>query len=132
MENREIKFRAWDKLKKEMVFGYELSPYGVRSSFDNLNEDIESMQKDFVLMQYTGLKDKNGKEIFEGDIIKYIAEAPEGEKISGIARVEFTEELMAFRGYSEDNGDFDLRHPDWAGDSHLVIGNIYENPELNA
>ncbi len=60
--SREIKFRVWDNINKEWVVGLGLT--------------LGSMSRDagdiFTLMQYTGLKDKNGKEIYEGDIVHII------------------------------------------------------------
>lgn len=66
---REIKFRAWNKKLKEML------PHGrfLPLSFNWGNSTFEiNCSRDYILMQYTGLKDKNGKEIYEEDILKGI------------------------------------------------------------
>lgn len=116
---REIKFRAWDKLNKEM-FNVESINFQERRVY----RDTVSYREfnDIELMQYTGLKDKNNKEIYEGDILfesfgeRYYRVIFE----NGSFRAEFKGD---FEEYS-----FDLI--DVVAQSYEVVGNIYENPEL--
>lgn len=70
--NREIKFRAWDNEKQKMVdeeeYGY-YDCYGTQE-VKIINQILEDTEKEFVFMQYTGMKDKKGVEIYEGDIVQ--------------------------------------------------------------
>lgn len=123
---REIKFRIWDTENKEMLkvqeLDFEPTFYGGRIAIrpDQYSDYFDT--EDMILMQYTGLKDKNGKEIYEGDIVRthYIG----GDGVEN-------DEVIFDRGcfcvnYSEDY------HPLLNEVNHCseVIGNIYQNPEL--
>ena len=103
---REIKFRAWDNEKNKMDY----KPYF--HEFEDINTQFEDM--DFILMQFTGLHDKNGKEIYEGDIV-----CNEGFK----EEVKWNE----FYGWVVSDEQM-LGEVNFARIE--VIGNIYENKEL--
>jgi uncharacterized phage protein (TIGR01671 family) len=109
---REIKFRAWDLDKKIM---FNACFVGIGKVFSITKTFNPSKQlENVILMQYTGLEDKNGVEIYEGDIIR------EGE---GIINVVVNRGGCYWLEY-----DYPLYVPDkeWIE----VIGNIYENPKL--
>lgn len=121
---REIKFRAWDKEEKEMVSWKTLIDYcDLDYLFGNINETPKRVTiPDFDVMQYTGLKDKNGIEIFEGDVLtsnvqpcKMVNPIKDGY---GVVRFE--------------NGMFKLGAISLVTfiSKMEVIGNIYENQEL--
>ncbi len=119
MEQRTIKFRAWDKAGKQMI---ELK--GILL-LDVLEIDGTVWTKDKVeIMQFTGLKDKNGKEIYEGDIVT---------RVESKFEIKWNEEYGAFSLYRldlEDDGYF--RHMQFfESETELeVIGNIYEDCKL--
>lgn len=103
---RELKFRAWDKGNSTMFFGIE----GHLERFDD---------EMYQIMQFTGLKDKNGKEIYEGDIFQ---DEEDGS-------CEFVEWDNDFGGWST-QAWYSVGEFTQAIDHLEVIGNIYENPEL--
>lgn len=120
------RFRAWDKIHKTMYevddimsidFGEsEISVktlFFERTNYYNFN--------DIVLMQSTGFTDKNGKEIFEGDIIDSYDVG-----LSGI--IEFRSDLGAFVSTLIEYNNFERLCN--VANSTQIIGNIYENPEL--
>ena len=127
---REIKFRAWDKLTSKMLYWeYLLSVHPSINLFFN--------EPDVELMQYTGLKDKNGKEIYERDIIQEqtIMIGHTGKVFqqgSGEWSVSYRRGSHPFYipdGFENSIETHSLQ--DWASDKRIVvIGNIYENPEL--
>ena len=128
MSNRIIKFRAWDNKNKKWLFGYELPHLG---GFDLFGETMllgewsavldtfifernGFKQDDLKVMQFTGLEDKQGKEIYEGDILKDL------EGTLGI--VKFNKgRFEAFDG-SWDNLEFP--------DESEIIGNVYQDSHL--
>lgn len=106
METREIKFRAWDKLSQKMKTEITRLQLPHTEHEENLYGT--------VLMQYTGLKDKNGVEIFEGDIVS---------STGVFSKVIWKDEDAMFGIH---NGQYELGF--YKGIE--VIGNIYQNPEL--
>ena len=120
---REIKFRAWLKHGKEIVdvegiyFMNKVVHYIYNDYKYNEQEIIGDFFENIELMEYTGLKDMKGKEIYEGDIL-FESSSEEYFKVvfeNGSFRAEVNE-------YSLDLEDY----------AHIceVVGNIYENPEL--
>lgn len=127
---REIKFRAWDKSEGIMYKDYaEINRYGelvtLGFRFDRC------YAPDIVLEQYTGLKDSNGKEIYEGDILEievatisnlmFEDDTFEREVVS----IEYNDEFMRFE-YVSKSGIIGFVGVVRSG----VIGNIHKNPEL--
>lgn len=117
------RFRAWDKEFKEMVqvdalvFDEQI----IKATYKNGNVVKEDL-KNYVLMQSTGLKDKNGKEIFEGDVVKMAKNV--------YSEPTYYEVVIhrggAYRLESKQHGcELWLRYTDCE-----IAGDIYKNPEL--
>lgn len=125
------RFRAWDKEFKEMVQVDALVFDGqvIKATYKNGNVVKEDL-KNYVLMQSTGLKDKNGKEIFEGDILTT------GER-TGVVKNHRTLGFYVndargdnwWFGCDVDLADFEDFTRDVA-EKIEILGNIHENPEL--
>jgi len=118
---RNIKFRAWTKEQKQMVEVVELNFYQATMASiygDYASGEREWDLKDFEnveLMQYVGLKDKNGTEIYEGDVIVW----------------EYNEIPQEVKWDNSIGGYSTKRYHLWRAINKMeVIGNIYENPEL--
>ena len=114
---REIKFRAWDKVEDCYVYPTEVDCLEPLMSYW-----VWSEGQDYCLEQYTGLKDANGVDIYEGDVLEWLADDDE-DKDKCV--VEFSEGM--FGG----NGDgYWLPLRTLRMEENIVVGNIRENPEL--
>jgi len=148
---RTIKFRAWDKERKEMYYSDFRIDFNGRIFWWKSEEGYEDWRHDDTvdLMQYTGIEDKNGKEIYEGDVI-FIQDTYTETVDVGVGRVPVAQENdphivevmflgSAFGVRVTENKD--TLESGWHAFTTLgeeidipnnleVIGNIYENPEL--
>ena len=144
---REIKFRAWDKFEKKLCPVTILSEegcflVGLKPTTDTVYPELKlkvmaptdgrfCYYQDIELMQYTGLKDKNGVEIYEGDIVK-IPEGYGGDMLYKpfIGRIKY--DAPEFYVNQQDNiiktGKWCGQEYDW--DKIEIIGNIYEHKNL--
>ena len=135
---REIKFRAWDKQDKRMYewpFIVHHFDHEIRVNRDNKLTYVP--MEDVCLMLFTGLKDKFGKEIYEGDIIKGQIETMQFIKGRVYLETEHGRHwgcMIADGPEEKQFGSWDMRQLCWGVDEYTphceVIGNIYENPEL--
>lgn len=131
--SREIKFRAWNSVTKEMeqVTQINLKNHYVQTTFNKIGYSYVQPD-DVIVEQYTGMKDANGKEIYEGDIVRVSDVDGNGGYVDTV-----------IWGGEDDYPAFDLKNHAVEYDSNAlssivnggfetieVIGNIHENPEL--
>ena len=116
---REIKFRAWQT--RDRVIGF--MNYKVDISY--LGDSMVGSDSSDILMQYTGIKDKNGKEIYEGDILEM------NDRKASRSQVKYDDKKWArFLAYDREAVSVYMPFVENAVNQWVVIGNIYENPEL--
>ena len=108
---REIKFRAWDG--KDMSSSFTIQ---------NAVEDEAYRSDDPLFLQFTGLKDKNGVEIYEGDVLRVYS--------NGIFQVYWDNVSARFLTQYIGNGTVTQKSMGYSAAHGTVIGNIYENKEL--
>lgn len=122
---RTIKLKVWDKKAKEWVGGGEAIDlaYSMPHNCFLFDNDAFDIPEDIEIVEFTGLHDKNGKEIYEGDIIEYLPNEliyPDKKEVYQVvwyhAGYAFQNEPNAYVTYLP-------------GNKIKVIGNIYENPE---
>ncbi len=119
---KEIKFRAWNKEEKCMIkklyFVYE-TENGLNSLYNDKDQCLD--EDEYVLMQFTGVKGKDGVELYEGDIVK-------GALKDEVYIIEFFGGCFCYHRIGKENGWSNFNRESYG--NFKVIGNIYENPEM--
>lgn len=139
-QQRIMKYRAWDMRQKKFLIpwpeGFHL--LGETTCFDLIGQQLAESKdegqtqfdrlKDVIITEYTGLRDKHGKEIYEGDVIGHIAKGVvEFDKYIGFRIRWDTKTAQVRREKCLDGMPGNL---DTVGSPWEILGNIYESPEL--
>ena len=116
---REIKFRAWDDIRNKFILPKNLV---YRLDGHLFDRELDEEEHNVELMQFTGVKDKNDKEIYEGDIVEFYDPYTKSQHITEV--IWDDNNCRYAMKYTFVDFDFLIT------DEIEVIGNIYENPEL--
>ena len=138
---RMIDFRAWDKKESEILDVMDIDFSGNKVGVCNVPKrlfkdgrlhtihSIERNWNEVELMQYTGLKDKNGMEIYEGDILE-VEKNEDGTYKGTINGKTFFDRFQGYSSKIKVEGMHDIDTLRYWNNRVRIIGNIYENPEL--
>ena len=131
---REIKFRAWDKRRQVLIGSSYRDNWGCDkdefwgdiamielTGIEDINEDDE-----YIVEQYTGLKDKNGVEIYEGDVVEFDFWQADDRKVVSV--VEFKKAGFTAKGIARGTGG--SATVECLNNRCEIIGNIHENKDL--
>jgi len=118
---REIKFRAWNPMGRVMTGGLHINTLLLTCDLQ------DEVYKTIIWLQYTGLKDRNGKEIYEGDVVDILLRFSDCESFE-MAVIEFKSGAFWFDAKRVGYVDCNWHH--YNESDREVIGNIYSNPEL--
>ncbi len=116
-------FKNWYDVEDGFLLGFANGSYAGIGSHECYEEDTEDV--DFQIMEFTGILDKNSKEIYEGDIVKNTN--PESEAFGELAEVGYHQGIGGFTVVFESIGQYKMLG---LYENLEVVGNIYENPKL--
>ena len=135
------KFRAWDVSHRKMFMVDSMSfrtngdVFRVWEYKNRIGNDLGILvnRSCCILMQFTGAKDMNGADIYEGDIIRKEECSPDDPAFGhygSIGAIQYDVDVMGFIVVSEDDGFYDNTGVIFSFDEIEVVGNVYENPEM--
>jgi len=139
--NREIKFRAWDKMTEHMLYPDNDEPSNFTSQVDGFRAGSDfdyrdllcGRNKNLIPLQFTGLKDIAHADCYEGDIVKAVWSEDINDKLSGRAKVIFNCGCFMLEWIDDPEANMELLgllYKTGRPRVFQILGNIYENPEL--
>lgn len=141
---RPLKFRAWDKLQKKFLYPYPegFDILGETTCFDLIGQQIKDFTpnlttldrlNDIIIIQFTGIQDKYGKDVYEGDILKDTEFDDDDFDISGYYPIIYDDKTCQFcidNSFKKDGSHLVNIVEYFRIENIEVVGNIYETPEL--